>query len=246
MGNMELTSLLAFLVVVCAVTVEANNNYCSLCKDHTLCKYPQFGPNCNARKASGVDEASQKVIVDVHNKLRSTVANGKENRGKPGPQPPASNMRALTWDSELASIAQRWANQCDFGHDKCRNVQRFKVGQNVFMSFSSGSNQNYSPEWENAINGWYNEVDKYNKNEVQSYKFNSQTGHYTQVVWADTSKVGCGYTAFRSANGGTVNKYYVCNYGKAGNWIGETMYKKGKACSMCPNGTSCNAHGLCK
>ena len=26
------------------------------------------------------------------------------------------------WDHELAAIAQRWAVQCDHGHDKCRNI----------------------------------------------------------------------------------------------------------------------------
>ena len=32
-------------------------------------------------------------------------------------QPEAANMRQLTWDNELAKVAQRWANQCIYAHD---------------------------------------------------------------------------------------------------------------------------------
>jgi hypothetical protein len=72
-------------------------------------------------------------------------------------------------------------------------------------------------------------------------RFTSGTGHYTQVVWADTYKVGCGFTAFRGSNG-WYSKLYVCNYGPGGNIIGGTMYKKGTACSQCSS--TCD-NGLC-
>lgn len=29
------------------------------------------------------------------------------------------------YDNELESIAQRWANQCNFNHDKCRDVGKY-------------------------------------------------------------------------------------------------------------------------
>ena len=35
---------------------------------------------------------------------------------------PASNMRKLVWNSELEAVAQRWADQCTFGHDSMRNT----------------------------------------------------------------------------------------------------------------------------
>ena len=34
---------------------------------------------------------------------------------------PASNMRKLVWNSELEAVAQRWADQCTFGHDSTRD-----------------------------------------------------------------------------------------------------------------------------
>jgi hypothetical protein len=75
-------------------------------------------------------------------------------------------------------------------------------------------------------------------------RFNSGTGHYTQVVWADTYKVGCGFTAYQASNG-WYNKYYVCNYGLGGNIIGGSMYKKGAACTQCPAAASHCNNGLC-
>ena len=51
-------------------------------------------------------------IVDAHNKVRQMIALGKI----PG-QPAATNMKEMIWDSELAVIAQRWADQCQFDHD---------------------------------------------------------------------------------------------------------------------------------
>ena len=43
-------------------------------------------------------------------------------------QPPASNMLELSWDQELAAVAQRLADQCVFSHDcaECRSVARFR------------------------------------------------------------------------------------------------------------------------
>ena len=29
----------------------------------------------------------------------------------------AADMRALVWNSELEAVAQRWVDQCTFGHD---------------------------------------------------------------------------------------------------------------------------------
>ncbi|XP_011704844.1 PREDICTED: venom allergen 3-like, partial [Wasmannia auropunctata] len=125
-----------------------------------------------------------------------------------------------SWDDELANIAQRWANQCKFGHDKCRNVDRYAVGQNVAETYNSGENN--SPV-EGMVQMWYDEGDKFDKNDVKKYKFDSNTGHYTQMVWAKTTKIGCGQIKYKK--NGWKTKYLVCNYGPAGNWIGEKIYE---------------------
>ena len=44
------------------------------------------------------------------------------------PQPTAGNMMELSWDPELARLAQALADQCVFSHEcaDCRRVERFR------------------------------------------------------------------------------------------------------------------------
>merc|ERR1711957_404106 len=68
--------------------------------------------------------------------------------------------------------------------------------------------------------------------------------HFTQMAWAESSEIGCGYALFEEQD-----KYrkwkpkeiVVCNYMQAGNFIGRPVYKTGsKACSHCKGGKTCN------
>lgn len=103
----------------------------------------------------------------MHNKLRSKVAIGQEFRGNPGPQKHAANMLEMSWDDELAKIAQRWADQCQFGHDTDRDVIRFRVGQNVYEA----SDFREGPiEWPRAIQSWYDEVALVDTSIVDNYQ----------------------------------------------------------------------------
>ena len=77
------------------------------------------------------------------------------------------------------------------------------------------------------------------------FRFDSGTGHYTQIVWGETTKIGCGATTYRKDS--FFRKALVCNYGKAGNFIRTPMYKVGNPCSKCPSGSVCSTRyqGLC-
>lgn len=55
------------------------------------------------------------------------------------------------------------------------------------------------------------------------YRFDCDTGHYTQILWAASTRIGCGYVNFMNGNGYTV--LLVCNYGPAGNVLGGRMYQ---------------------
>ncbi|CAG0899177.1 unnamed protein product [Darwinula stevensoni] len=134
------------------------------------------------------------------------------------------------WDDKLAATAQGLANTCNYAHDTtaCRTFGTSLgwVGQNLYWSWSSPAVA--QANWAAAIQSWYNEVTSFNSTFISPYQFKSSTGHYTQVVWADTYSVGCGYIAY----GGGSN-LYVCNYGPGGNVLGTTMYGSGTPCSCC-------------
>jgi hypothetical protein len=68
---------------------------------------------------------------------------------------------------------------------------------------------------------------------------------YTQIVWADTYTVGCGFTGLTIFPENDIYaRMYLCLYGPGGNIEGNNVYQIGPACSACPAGTTCD-DGLC-
>jgi len=205
--------------------------YCEFWPDHTMCKYK--GPTEECSKKESLTEEERAELVKFHNDLRRRIAKGEE----PG-QPPAANMMEMVWDEEMEAIAQRWTDQCDFGHDGNRKLlDGTYCGQNAAKGYGSMNA---------TVGAWYSEVKDMESDCVPSDtkdcavdKFGSgistgTTGHYTQVVWAESSRLGCGKRG----------KYVVCNY-LGGNMSGSSIYKRGGACSACPEGSTC-ADGLCR
>ncbi|CAD6237720.1 GSCOCG00008318001-RA-CDS [Cotesia congregata] len=193
-------------------------------KQHTACVYRSPAPasTCNKVQTTGVKDYEKKEIVDAHNKFRAKVASGKESLGHPGPQP-AGIIPPLKWDDELAKTAQIWANQCQMGHDKCRDVDRFQVGQNIATKMHSAKHVATMSE---LVQLWYDEVKDFDSRQVSAFKWQStpQIGHYTQLVWGDTTTVGCGLIRYLSRDNWFTTRL-VCNYGPAGNWIGSKLYQ---------------------
>ncbi|XP_046416364.1 venom allergen 5-like [Neodiprion fabricii] len=244
------TSAVLFILTLsswlCHQSSWAASNYCTIStcgtQRHTLCLYPNSGPSslCRNYDPAPLSSDEKAEIVAHHNQLRQRVASGQETRGRPGPQPPASDMKELKWDDELATIAQRWADQCAMiPHDDCRDTERFRVGQNVVDYWSS---DNVNPPIENLVAGWYDEVGQFSKNDIDVYRFDEATGHYTQMVWGNTSFIGCGRA--RDMSGG-YHIRLVCDYGPAGNFIGRPVYKTGRPASACTDGVSRTYPGLC-
>merc|ERR550519_3086263 len=91
------------------------------------------------------------------------------------------------------------------GHDKDRTTQNYDpVGQNFAMTASSAN----TVDMDVFVQLWYDEVKDFNTDHVKSFapsgpkedNYKPHTGvvgHYTQVVWAKTTKVGCGFIQFQ-------------------------------------------------
>jgi len=223
-----------------AVATASDQDYCEFTLKHTLCRFKgggTGGPACGGIQDRSLSEKEAQEVVDYHNRLRSRVASGQTN------QPPASNMLQLQWDPELARVAQRLADQCKFNHDcpDCRKVERFSVGQNIYQSFNTRSG--LKNDWISAIDSWFNEIKMFPPTSVRKYQFSHATGHYSQMLWAKTSRIGCGVTAFR--NGRFNSRLYVCNYGEGGNVLRQEVYKVGRGCGECPNSCSNDYPNLC-
>ncbi|SPP87900.1 uncharacterized protein LOC117589512 isoform X1 [Drosophila guanche] len=185
--------------------------------------------------ASGITTEERSIILQEHNRLRQLVATGRY----PG-QPGAENMREIVWDEELAARAQKWADNCQFRHDPHRTINRFTMGQNLAIIWSTAPLDADDGDFPSRIQSWFNEVQKYSFGDAWSPK----TGHYSQLVWGETSLVGCGYAEYKDAS--KYNKLYVCNYGPGGNVVGFNPYEVGKpACSTYGMKPSSKYQGLC-
>jgi hypothetical protein len=61
---------------------------------------------------------------------------------------------------------------------------------------------------EEVVHGWYSEVGNYN---FRRPRYRSGVGHFTQLVWAATTRIGCGVAHCSNAD------VWVCNYDPPGN-----------------------------
>jgi len=208
---------------------------------HTMIVYPGPAAVCGYELYfSGMDQATKDLILDKHNQLRQNVASGGE-AGQPG----ASNMRKFVWNDELGDIAQRWAAQCNFGHDEMRNMcDGTYVGQNAwfYSETEEATEAAVMAKVPEAAQSWYDEVTNpgFSSADINPYVFGHGTGHYTQVVWAETYQLGCGMVHYEDDDG-WFNTLVICNYAEGGNLEGGVMYQTGAGCGNCPAGTACDA-----
>eukprot|EP00093_Oithona_nana_P001784 01784.XXX_7806_8495_1 [CDS] Oithona nana genome sequencing. len=209
-----------------------------------MCKYCGIGPTCNNQVINNeMTEAMKQEILNKHNELRAKVANGQEDG-----QPSATNMNKLIWDDELASNAQLWADQCPDGHDSNRRTIKYSgyVGQNMADSWNSRNNMYWGLG--SKVQDWYDEVKDWPAANIGAFSqagATGITGHYTQIVWAETQYVGCGVIYYKDQSNWAKNYPYrktlICNYYPAGNFQNQPVYEAGPTASACKN----SENGLC-
>ncbi|KAK6431696.1 hypothetical protein LTR95_012143 [Oleoguttula sp. CCFEE 5521] len=117
----------------------------------------------------------------------------------------------VTWSDKLAEYAGTHAEKCVFEHSGGSSGENLAVGYN-------------SPTI--SIDAWANEESSYN---YQARKFSEKSGHYTQLVWKNTTAVGCGaIKCSNSASNGANGWYLVCEYDPPGNVAGQFGGNVGK------------------
>ncbi len=141
-------------------------------------------------------------ITAAHNAARAAV------------MPAATTpIPALTWDANVAATAQAWANNCQFKHSNG------SYGENIYADTGQGDAQA-------VVADWVSEKKNYN---YAANSCSSVCGHYTQVVWAKSLRLGCAVkqcttgSPFGSFNGGKWS-FWVCNYDPPGNFNGQRPY----------------------
>eukprot|EP01083_Nonionella_stella_P275777 936755_1 len=212
--------------------------------------------DCNNGACTPLSTAEKQAILDIHNELRDRVAGG--GLASVG-HPAAKDMNYLIWDDGLEAVAQSYAESCPgLNHNGNRGIEYLserdsgvgtKWGPDSQYLSNFCSNQNCIYTGENIAvysaaytigsitlqieTGWWDEY-KYwtfgNHNAAGSCS-QGQCGHYTQMAWANTRYIGCGYT--NGCDSGGSASIFVCNYFPAGNFNSVPPYTSGTACSNC-------------
>ena len=126
-------------------------------------------------------------ILDAHNRYRARHC-----------APP------LEWSAEIARGAQAWVDElvargCAFAHSGTR------LGENL-----AGATEG-SMDGRGVVDLWYSERAGY---DFRRPGYSPQSGHFTQVVWVSSRRIGCGRAVCRGT------ELWVCQYDPAGNMEG--------------------------
>jgi hypothetical protein len=144
-------------------------------------------------------------MVAAHNEARAGVM--------PVPSTPLPDM---SWSASTAAAAQAWADQCNWSH----NTMNGMYGQNLYASAGSGP-----PSPQDVVDSWVSEDADY---DYASNSCSSTCGHYTQVVWRNSTQVGCAIKECTTGSpfGSSFPTWYivVCNYLPPGNFVGQKPY----------------------
>lgn len=144
--------------------------------------------------------------IDAINAVRSEVT---EPANYAGTWTPLSNV---VWSETVAASAQAWADHlavalgCDLEHE-----DQDVYGENLAMGTSLTPAQ--------AVNLWASEKSRYTWSPTYSMAdFNAGSGHYTQLVWRQSTQIGCGRAICAQA------VVISCRFSPPGNVISQSVY----------------------
>ncbi|GFR43420.1 hypothetical protein Agub_g4501 [Astrephomene gubernaculifera] len=135
--------------------------------------------------------------------------------------------KPLTWSSTLAASSQTYAvtlaaKSCGLVHSGGSGY-----GENLYAKYQypKSSDMTCAP----AVTSWYNEVSQYvfsTKPYTDNWISTKMVGHFTQLVWASTTSVGCGVAIgdYQTSYGLGSCRVVVCQYKPPGNYIGDSYF----------------------
>ncbi|KAL6880394.1 hypothetical protein ACP4OV_011959 [Aristida adscensionis] len=148
-----------------------------------------------AAAAAVAAQNSAQDYVELHNAARAEVGVGP-----------------VSWDETVAAYAESYAGQragdCALVHSGG------PYGENIFWGSAGG-------EWSasDAVGSWVGEKQFYDHGS-NSCAAGQTCGHYTQVVWRDSTAIGCA----RVVCDNNAGVFVVCSYNPPGNVVGQSPY----------------------
>ena len=146
---------------------------------------------------AGPFRADQAAILDAHNKLRAELG-----------------IPPLRWSDKLAAGATQWAKTVS-GLNRLQHSGQTGVGENIAVGWGE---QSALPQ---MLTIWSKEKVLFQPGvfpQVSRDGSEMSVLHYTQMIWRNTTEVGCG-----AADNGKTD-FLVCWYSPEGNYIGQSPY----------------------
>ncbi|VDO04848.1 unnamed protein product [Haemonchus placei] len=194
---------------------------------------------------SGMTDSVRQKFLDLHNQYRSSLARGLEPDALGGNAPKAAKMLKMVYDCSVEASALKHASKCVYQHSA--NTERPGLGENLYKT--SALNFDKVKAAAQSSQMWWSELKEYGvgpSNNLTLALWNrpdTQIGHYTQMAWETSYRLGCAVAHCSSFT------YAVCQYGPAGNYLNSLIYTIGNPCTSdagCPGSYTCNiSEGLC-
>ncbi len=115
----------------------------------------------------------------------------------------------LSWSDDLATVASDWARTLATSGMKMRHRTPNRYGENIYWCRGKQA----SPD--DVVDAWGSEVEYYDEAKNNWWP---RAGHWSQVVWHNTTHVGGGVARVGD------QEMWVCNYAPRGNWSGERPF----------------------
>jgi len=161
--------------------------------------------------ASLFRELDDKLLVKSNNNRLESIRDAHNNERAP------LGIPNLVWSDDLADDALSWAGNLARRNSLRHSSNRRHIGENIARRKSR------SDSLELLLDAWASEKKYY---QHKPYPRCSRTGdkgdvgHYTQMIWEETTEVGCGFAR------GFGRDYLVCQYKTSGNRDGKYAYDK--------------------
>src|ERR1051326_1544839 len=119
----------------------------------------------------------------------------------------------VVWDPKLASYAQQWADKLA-QLNKLQHRPNNPFGENLYVNVGG------RPGVLDAARAWTSERKYYSGELITEQNF-MKFGHYTQMIWGSTERIGAGKVRTKSG------RFYVCcDYDPPGNVVGQVPITK--------------------
>ncbi len=150
------------------------------------------------------------VSKSIQNRL---LAAHNEERASHGVDP-------LSWSDTVAESAKEWADQLALQNCSMKHSSG-PYGENLYYRWTTNTSANSIASPEEVVGGLVSEKADYDY-ETNTCKPGKMCGHYTQVVWSDSTELGCGRSICQTSNRTT--EMWVCQYNPPGNWVSQKPY----------------------